>query len=286
MNFKYAIITPVKDEEEYFTKTAESILRQEIRPTKWIIINDGSQDRTDEIVEQLVATNDWIIGIHNAPRARRKPGGESVLQAGLRLLRVDEYDFISRMDGDLAFEPFYFSRLFTEFIKNPRLGIASGVCFVPCGGRLMEERHPRFHTRGPLKTYRTSCFKAIDGLDTELGWDTIDEIKANMLGWQTRSFPELQIVHFRKTQTASGILPGLQNLGRASYRLGYHPIFMLLRAMKQTLAKPYVVGGASMLWGYCQGYLKKMPRVDDPALIRYVREQQLRKILHQETIWK
>jgi len=286
MGYKYAIVTPVKDEERYFERTAQSVLAQELRPCKWAIINDGSRDRTGAIIERLAATHDWIIPIHNAPCAHRKPGGEGVLSQGLRHLHLEDYHFLVRMDGDLSFQPSYFAKLFTECETDLKLGIASGVCYVPEGEGFVEEKHPRFHTRGPLKTYRLQCFLDIGGLESDLGWDTIDEIRANMLGWRTKSFSHLRIIHLRRTQTANGVLKGTRNLGRASYYTGYHPVYAILRGIAKMVEEPYVMAGLALLAGYFEGYLKNSPRVDDPALISYLRRQQINRILGRKTIWK
>ncbi len=286
MRFKYVIITPVKDEETFFPKTTESVLNQEIKPEKWIIINDGSTDRTGELVSRLERENSWITGIHLESGSERKPGGESLINRGLQNLRLKDFDFFVRMDGDLSFENNYFKRLFFEFQKNPKLGIASGVCFVPLGGRLKQEKHPRFHTRGPLKTYRIQCFFDIGGLESDLGWDTVDEVKANMLGWQTRSFPELKILHLRKTQTASGVLRGKRTLGITDYYLGYHPLFMLLKSMRHMALPPYFLGGIHLFAGFLSGYLKGRKQIDDLNFIKYLRKQQFNKLIGRETIWK
>lgn len=39
---KYVIITPVRDEAGHLPKTIQRVLRQTIRPTEWVIVNDGS----------------------------------------------------------------------------------------------------------------------------------------------------------------------------------------------------------------------------------------------------
>lgn len=286
MDYKYAIVTPVKNEEKFFPQTLESILRQEVRPAKWVIVNDGSTDSTGEIIRKAEAENDWIVGIHNSPTTHRRPGGEAVLAQGIKTLNLDDYDYFVRMDGDLSFGGDYFRKLFALFQQMPKLGIASGVCYLREQDKLVEEAHPRFHTRGPLKTYRTTCFRAIGGLSPELGWDTIDEVRANMLGWQTRSFPDLRIIHLRKTQTASGALRGLRNLGKASYYAGYHPLYLTARSVKTMFEKPYLVGGFSMLRGFFNDFLRGAPQVDDPALIRYLRQQQINRLMGRETIWR
>jgi glycosyltransferase involved in cell wall biosynthesis len=287
MNIRYAIVTPVKNEESFLGGMIDSVVRQTVLPRRWIIVNDGSTDRTGEIIRDAESRWNWITGVTiGSGSAHRKPGGEGVVHHGLKRLDLEEFDFLARLDGDVSFEPDYFERLFREFEADPRLGIASGVCYVRKKGKLAEEKNPRFHTRGPLKTYRVACFREIGELEKGLGWDIVDEIRANMLGWRTRNFPELKAIHHRPTMTASGALKGKINTGIANYFAGYHPLFMLARAARNVVRPPYLLGGIWMLYGYLSGYLKSLPRVRDPELIRYVRRQQWNRLTGRPTIWK
>jgi glycosyltransferase involved in cell wall biosynthesis len=287
MNRRYAIVTPVKNEEKFLGGMVASVTGQTILPKRWIIVNDGSTDRTGEIIREAESRWDWIAGVTIAATGGpRKPGGESVVHHGLKRLDLSEYDYLARLDGDISFGPDYIECLFREFEADSRLGIASGVCFGLRNGRLVEEKNPRFHTRGALKTYRVRCFREIGGLETGLGWDIVDEIRANMLGWRTRNFPELKVVHHRPTMTASGALQGKVNTGIANYFAGYHPLFLLARAVRNMVRPPYVLGGLWMAYGYLSGYLKSLPRVRDPELIRYVRRQQWNRLTGRPTIWR
>lgn len=287
MNPRYVIVTPVKNEERFLDGMISSVLRQTVRPAKWLIVNDNSTDGTGEILREVATRHKWITAVEsNDPSMQRKPGGEEVVHCGIRQVHMEDYDFFARLDADITFESDYFERLLIEFYKNPRLGIAGGVCYVWSRKGLVEEKHPRFHTRGALKTYRVRCYQEIGGLERKLGWDTVDEIRANMLGWETRSFPELQVVHHRPTQTASGALEGNRNFGIAGYYVGYHPLFLLVRAVKNMARPPYLLGGFSMLCGFLGGYLKSLPRIRDQELIRYVRKQQWNRLVGKSTIWK
>ncbi len=285
MNKQYVIITPVKDEEKHIEQTINSVLNQTIKPVKWIIVNDRSTDRTGEIINKYESKHSWIKGIETKANSPRKMGGQVALMHGLDSINVNDYDYFIRMDGDVTFEKDFFEKIFKRFEENQKLGIASGVCYVQENGKLVEEKNPHFHTRGPLKIYRKECYNEIGGLDPNEGWDTIDEVKANMLGWKTQNFPELKVIHLRKTQTASGALTGQKYKGRVSYYTGYHPLFALLRSFRVMYKKPYILGGLSMLSGFLEGYIKRLPRVNDPALISYLRKQQMNRLLRKNTIW-
>jgi glycosyltransferase involved in cell wall biosynthesis len=42
----YALVTAAYNEENYITRALESVTAQTAKPAKWIIVNDGSSDRT------------------------------------------------------------------------------------------------------------------------------------------------------------------------------------------------------------------------------------------------
>jgi len=288
MSIKYALITPVKNEELFFPKCAQSVTDQTIKPQKWIIINDNSTDKTGDIISNLAKQHNWIETINNKEliNTKRRIGGQAVIHLGLQRINFGDYDFIIRMDGDVLFEPDFFQKIFQKFEQNPDLGIASGVCYVEEDNKLMEEKNPNFHTRGPLKIYKSKCLHDIGGLIQEEGWDTIDEIKANMLGWETRNFDELRVIHLRRTQSASGALRGFLNQGYVAYFIGYHPLFMLLRAIRKMFIRPFIIGGIYLYAGYLHGFIKRAPRFEDKKITNYMREQQINKILGKESIWK
>lgn len=153
-------------------------------------------------------------------------------------------------------------------------------------GVLTRETHPTFHVRGPIKLYRRACWDALGGLVKAPGWDTVDEVKANMVGWRTTTFEDIRVIHIRPTGAEQGVWrDGVKN-GRANYVTGYHPLFMLAKCVRRLFRKPYVIGAVALLYGFLTGYLRNIPRVEDKMLIRYVHQQQFRRLCLLESIWK
>ncbi|HVB57962.1 MAG TPA: glycosyltransferase family A protein [Candidatus Acidoferrales bacterium] len=288
MNIKFAIITPVRNEEAHLKETIQSVLSQTIRPCEWVIVDDGSTDKTGSIIDEYASQYPWIRAVHRANRGYRKAGGGVVdaFNDGYEALACGDWDFIVKLDGDLSFAPDYFEKCSEEFQNDPKLGVGGGViCHLENGIQQLEEC-PSFHVRGATKIYRRKCWEAIGGFWPAPGWDTMDEVKASMLGWTTRSFPRLPLLHHRYTGTAEGVWNGFVKNGRANYICGYHPLFMLSKCILRLFRKPYVIGSAGLFYGFITGYLMRVPQVDDPETISYLRRQQISRLVGADTIWK
>jgi poly-beta-1,6-N-acetyl-D-glucosamine synthase len=285
---RYVVISPVRDEAEYLEQTIRSMVQQTIRPLQWILVDDGSCDGTGALIDKWASDQPWITAVHRLDRGRREPG-TGVIESfydGYGKVAVEDWEFVVKLDGDLSFNKHYFAQCFAEFEKDASLGIGGGVICHRVAGKLEVEQNPRFHVRGANKIYRRRCWQSIGGLMRAPGWDTIDEIKANMLNWSTRSFPDLQVTHHRFTGAATGGWKNAVKNGLGSYITGYDPVFIIARAINRLFDPPWLVGSIGMLYGFAQGYLRKVRRIDDADLIRYVRQQQLRRLLFLPSIWK
>jgi biofilm PGA synthesis N-glycosyltransferase PgaC len=285
---KYVVITPVRDEEEHIEATIQSVAAQTVRPAQWVIVDDGSSDRTGAVIDQYAGKVSWIRAVHRHNRGFRK-SGSGVIDAfydGYQALSYTDWRFIVKLDGDLSFESNYFENCFAHFHREPQLGVGGGEIYHDLGGSLRLEANPRFHVRGATKIYRRECWEAIGGLRRVPGWDTIDEVNANMLGWKSRSFADLHLVHHRFTGHADGLLKDRVKHGLACYVAGYHPLFVAASCFKRLAQKPYLVGSAAIFWGFVKGPYTGIPRVEDTRLVDYLRTQQLRRLCGLDTIWK
>jgi len=285
---RYVVITPARNEGSEIAQTIQSVLEQTVRPAAWVIVDDGSTDDTGAILDRYAAEIPWIAVVHRKDRGFRHPGGgvvEAVLD-GYRALGVTDWEFIVKLDADLVLEPDYFERCLAEFTADAKLGVGGGTVYNLSNGKREIEGNPAFHVRGATKIYRRGCWEALDGLLVAPGWDTLDEVKANMLGWRTRSFSNIPVLQRRATGSNDGAWKDYVKNGRANYISGYHPLFMLLKCVKRLPQKPYVVAAFGLAYGYLYGYWNKIKTVNDPELIRYLRSQQIRRLLFRESIWK
>jgi poly-beta-1,6-N-acetyl-D-glucosamine synthase len=281
---RYAIISPVRDEAEFIRQTLESVVEQVELPAIWLIVDDGSTDGTASLVREFAQDAPFIrlVSLDNNNRGTAKDrllwAAEAIaFNVGLRDVALDEFDFIVKLDGDLAFGPDYFASLLDEFERDETLGIAGGQFFMVHGGKTILEWNPENHVRGATKIYRTACFRDIRGIESVYAWDTLDELRAQMAGWTTRSFG-YPVQHLRPTSSRSGQLRGIARGGLGAYLLGYHPLFVFARAVREAMTVPFVIGGMAFLGGYLKASIQRPPRVVDRETIVFLRRQQLERL--------
>src|SRR5438067_1885691 len=58
--YDYVLITPARNEAQFIESTIRSVVAQTIHPRCWVIVSDGSTDRTNEIVQAYAARQGWI----------------------------------------------------------------------------------------------------------------------------------------------------------------------------------------------------------------------------------
>lgn len=285
----YVVISPVRNEAAHLGELVGCMVRQTVRAARWIVVDDGSNDGTSEVLAAAAREHDWLEVVARADRGFRK-SGTGVMEAfaeGLARLADVDWDYLIKLDGDVSFADDYFARCFAHFDREPELGIAGGSVCVRRDDRLVPEytTDPPFHVRGATKIYRRACWESIGGLIGTTGWDTWDEVKANRTGWRTRTLQDVLIAHHRHTGGADGDLRNLFKNGRANHICGYHPLFMLAKMVRRLKNRPPVIGGITLWLGYATGAWRHIPRVDDPETIAYLRDQQMRRLTGRPSLW-
>ena len=280
---KLLIVSPVRDEAAYLQKTIDSVVAQTVRPSLWIIVDDGSKDETPAIAERAAAKHDWIRLHPRTDRGIRKLGGGVVeaFDEGLSPVDLDKFDYVCKLDGDLEFGPTYFERLFEKFEAEPRLGTASGKSWIRVGRRLIPERTGDDFSQGQTKLYRVTCFREIGGFVRAVMWDGIDCHRCRMLGWKARSFrdEELRFIHLRPMGSSfKSIVHGRLRWGRGQYFMGTHWLYALGIATYRMFERPFVIGGLCILAGYLSGCVRRLERYDDPEFRRYLHRWQLTRL--------
>ena len=260
----YIVISPVKDEVQHVEATLRSMAAQTLRPAQWIIVDDGSQDATPQILAAWAREHSWIRVLRMERDTPRGPGSAVIraFQAGFDQVRGREFDLIVKLDCDMEFSPDYFERLLAKFQQDDRLGIASGIYLELQDGKWKPVWMPSYHACGASKVIRAKCWEDIGGFVAARGWDTVDEIRAQCRGWRTSHFPELQMRHHRREGEGIGQLRTNAMHGEVYYVTGGGFLFFLLKALHRMFTgRPFLWGGLALFWGYAKPWLSVRPRL-------------------------
>lgn len=277
----YVLITPARDEEELIELTIRSVLRQTVRPKKWIIVSDGSTDRTDEIVKLYIPDNNWIELLRMPERRDRHFEGKALcFKAGWERVKDLQPDFIGNLDADISFGSDLFSFLLSRFAAHPRLGMG-GPAFSEQGVIYDFRFSSLMNVSGACQLFRRECLDAIGGYTPIKGGgiDVVAGLMARMNGWQTKTFPEKMIVHHRAM--GSAMHAGLKakfRLGERDYVLGSHWLWELLRSLYQMTRPPFIAGGATVLAGYVWAMLRRLERLVSRDLVQFQRREHMERL--------
>jgi biofilm PGA synthesis N-glycosyltransferase PgaC len=261
--YNYVIISPVRDEEIYLERTITTVLRQTIRPRRWVIVDDGSRDQTPQMLQRYAEGHDWITVLRIERSGERQLGISEIqaFAAGYKLIEDMPLDFVVKLDCDVELPLDYFERLLSRFDQDEALGIASGSYLETEGDTWIAVPMPEYHAAGASKVMRAECFRQIGGFVPHRGWDTIDEIRADMAGWKTCHFPDIAFRHLRTEGAAAGPLETNRMHGQIYYLTGGNSLFLLLKVLHRCWhGRPFILGGLMMLVGFLWPLLSGAPR--------------------------
>lgn len=252
-SFNYVIVSPVKDEEKYVRRTLDTVVAQTVRPLRWVIVDDGSIDRTPEIVKEYAERHTWITVLRKERDGLRNLGVAEIeaFARGYKLIEGLQFEYIVKLDCDLELPSDYFEVIFSRFKEDQKLGIASGVYLELTEGQWKPVSMPEYHAAGASKVVKRQCFEEMHGFPLYRGWDTIDEIRARMRGWKTGHFADIAFRHLKVEGSAAGPLATNRMHGQIYYLTGGGMLFLLLKVMHRCwTGRPFVVGGLMMLAGF------------------------------------
>lgn len=235
---KYYIIIPAHNEEQFISLTLQSLVDQTLLPSKIVVVNDSSTDKTKEIVSQFAEKYAFISVINKTSQDIHLPGSK-VIQAFLSGMEtIDEnYDFIVKADADLIFPTNYFETITKHFQSDATIGMAGGFAYIEKNGNwILENLTDKNHIRGAFKAYRKETFKQIGGLKPAMGWDTLDELLCRFYNWKILTDETLHVKHLKPTG-ANYNKASRYKQGEAFYTLGYGFWITFIASLKLALKK-------------------------------------------------
>jgi len=279
---KYVLITPAHNEEAFIEKTLASMVAQTILPERWVIVDDGSTDRTADVVQDYAEEFPWIELVQRSQRLDRSFAGKvHAFNAGLERVQPLEFDVIGNLDADISFEHDYFEFLLGKLSEHPRLGVTGTTMREANHDPLKDTFYDFRDVFGACQLFRRECFEEVGGY-TPIKWGGIDWVAvrtARLKGWRTRSFSEKFFYHHRPMgATESNTWKARFDYGRKDYFLGNHPLWQVFRVTFQMAKRPYVLGGVLLLSGYFYSFASRIERPVAPELLRFHRREQLERL--------
>jgi GT2 family glycosyltransferase len=274
----YVLITAAHNEEVYIERTLLSVINQSVRPMKWVIVNDRSTDRTEEIIQQYQASYGFIMHLTITGDSTRNFGAQvRAINSGYELIKHLDFDFIGNLDADISFKAHYFEQLLNSFDQNKNLGLIGGTIYEQYGGEFQPRKfnNPRSVPHA-VQLFRRRCFEDIGGyIPLRYGGpDWYAEVSARMQGWEVHAMQELEVYHHRPTMGAEGSIRGAFRQGRMDYSLGSHPLFEIAKCASRVRAKPYVLVGLSRLIAFLWATFKREKREVSDEFLKYLRQEQ------------
>lgn len=109
MKIKVSIVVPVYKVEKYLSRCVESLLSQTLREIEIILVDDGSPDRSGEIIDAFAAADPRVRAVH-----QKNQGYSAAVNAGLRLARGE---YVGIIESDDWVEPEMYRLLYEKAVR-------------------------------------------------------------------------------------------------------------------------------------------------------------------------
>ena len=278
-----AIVVPFLDEAAHLPELLRSIADQTRLPDRVLLVDDGSRDGSSAIAAAFALEHEWARLMRRPPRERgrdRLAGGTAAAAFAWGVDRLGtSWDVVAKLDADVRLTAPTIASVEQWLRDCPRLGIAGPRLGVADVDGAPPHRCPPDHVDGAAKFYRRACWEEIAPFPQLLGWDTIDEIRARMRGWEVCSgdIPGGNPLQLRAMGGHDGLLRGYRRWGRCAWGLGEHPLHLLAVAAQRIGDPPPVLGSLNYLLGWASAALRRAPRAE--ADVRaFVRRDELRRL--------
>lgn len=278
MTLSYALVTPARNEEENLRRLARSLVGQSVLPAVWVIVDSYSSDDTVAVAAELAQAHRWVEmrrtrGVGDGPT--RANATLHAFATGVEAL-AGRGEVVVKLDADVSIAPDYFERLLEAFAEDPSLGIGSGTCYELDRGKWRQRYVTAGHVWGASRAYRRECLEHVWPLEDNLAWDKVDEVKATLAGWRTRTLTYLPFYHHRREGEREA--RAWRTAGDACHYLGYRLGYLLLRSLNNARRDPAAL---AMITGYLGAALRRAERCPDDEVRSFVRSQQtLRQLPH------
>lgn len=279
----YVLITPAYNEEAYLEKTIRSVIAQSLLPDRWVIVSDGSTDKTDEIAAFYAEKHQFIEFVPHKAKVNTEYGiaarKVAAIETGFKRLGDVEYQYFGNLDADISIGEDYYDSLIKKFEDNPKLGLGGSFIDNVYGNVNYPYFDNPLSVGGSIQFFRRQCWEDIGGYYPGAYEDSIAVTMARMKGWEVQSFCDIRAYHHK----CAG-LPGRSNfrakfhVGRMEHIMGDHILWEAARCAADMFKKPVLLGSFVRFFGYTWSALKGNAIGAPDDVVQYARKEQLRRL--------
>ncbi len=255
MNVGVVIIA--RNEEKYLEKTLTALKAQTLKPSKIVLVNDRSIDRTKQIGQKFGVDiidfpydhESWVVTKNLA----------KVFNLGLK--ELDSHDYIMILGADHILTKDYIETIINR-INGTNIVIASGVI----------KGENTVNVRGSGRIINSKFWKSIGGKYPEKhGYESYILFKAESMGLKVKKFDDIITTSQRKTSTNYD-LRKLMYKGESYRALGYTFPYAFVAALK--FIKIHPLAPIFMMFGY----IRNNSNFYEKDVIQIVKDYQKRRI--------
>ena len=279
----YVLITPAYNEEAYLEKTIHSVIAQSLLPQKWVIVSDGSTDRTDEIATYYATKYRFIEFIRHEAGLKPEFGlaarKVAAIQVGFKHLDGITYEYYGNLDADISFAGDFYSSLIKKFNNNPKLGLGGSFVYNTYEDKIFPYLDNARVVGGAIQFFRRQCWEDIGGYYPGAWEDSVAVTMARMKGWEAQSFPDIRAYHHKGVGLPGrGHIRSSFHVGKMEYIMGDHILYEVARCAHDVLKKPIAIGSLFRFLGYLWSALKGNAIQVPADVVKYNRNDQLQRL--------
>lgn len=279
----YVLVTPAKDEEKTLPSLIKSISKQDLKPKKWLIVNDNSSDRTLAIIKKTSQYYEWIehITIRNnkyEDLTHKRIG--YVCKIGFEKLismcnqENIEFDYIGKVDSDMLFPTYYFRKLVENLDRNSEIGLIGGNLKIRDeSGNIHTESNSlkktsNCTTRGTGILLRKKAFKGIGGWPLDDDFAVKIMIKEN--NWEIQSIEDLVYWQTRRTGEKKSLKSGYFSRGERAYYSYVNLLSVLMNILSYFFHEEKQIQKAIyFLLGYFKAFINRIERTENELVKKH-----------------